>query len=121
MKPIRERGKGREGRHRCAQQPPGYQPANPAPDGATRGNLARTGANFGARQDGPVHRRRTRPFGDGDPAGVAPFETETAETISDEDDQATEPDHLDQTPAFGDPDRKSTRLNSRHLGISYAV
>ena len=44
--------KARQGRH-GAPATPGYQPANPEPDGATRGNVAQTVANFVAWQDGP--------------------------------------------------------------------
>jgi hypothetical protein len=43
---------GLEGRH-GAPETACYQPANPAPDGATRGNVTRTVANSGASRDGP--------------------------------------------------------------------
>ena len=94
-------------------RPPGYQPANPAPDGATRGNLARTGANFGGRQDGagsPACARRGV-SGTATPRGVAPtldgepFLEQRRQRPSDE---ANEPDQT-----FDDPMLRRRRHISR--------
>jgi len=59
LKLIPERGVKRQSRRQGAPEQPVDQAANPEPHGATRGNLARTVANFGARHGGPFTRPAT--------------------------------------------------------------